>query len=196
MNLKTKLRLISSVLVLALASITNSPAGTISFNYDSAGRLSTVTLGANQSIQYTYANSGSVTQRQITIGTPNPDSDGDGLADAWEQLHFGNLSRNGAGDFDGDGFNDLSEFLAGTGPNDAGSALKILPNPILSIGSVTVEWSSVPGKTYRLQFKTALADANWTNVPGEITAAGPQTSAVDNTANGQSPRFYRVILVQ
>ncbi|HQC78796.1 MAG TPA: LamG domain-containing protein, partial [Mycobacterium sp.] len=42
------------------------------------------------------------------------DSDNDGIADWWEIQHFGNLDRDGAGDFDGDGLNDLYEFLAGT----------------------------------------------------------------------------------
>jgi hypothetical protein len=44
------------------------------------------------------------------------DTDGDGMDDAWEIAHFGNLDRDGTGDFDGDGISDLDEFLAGTDP--------------------------------------------------------------------------------
>jgi hypothetical protein len=39
------------------------------------------------------------------------DSDADGMNDAWEINAFGNLSRDGAGDFDGDGITDLDEYL-------------------------------------------------------------------------------------
>lgn len=44
------------------------------------------------------------------------DSDNDGMADAWERLHFGSLDRDGTGDFDGDGISDRDEFLNHTDP--------------------------------------------------------------------------------
>ncbi len=48
------------------------------------------------------------------------DSDGDGLSDAWELLHFGNLAAtDGTGDADSDGLNDKGEHDAGTDPNVA-----------------------------------------------------------------------------
>ncbi len=46
------------------------------------------------------------------------DSDGDGLPDAWELEHFGNLSQGPDMDFDGDGASNLAEFDAGTDPTD------------------------------------------------------------------------------
>lgn len=47
------------------------------------------------------------------------DSDGDGLADAWELFYFGNLSQDGTGDPDGDGSSNLVEFQLGTNPTFA-----------------------------------------------------------------------------
>jgi len=45
------------------------------------------------------------------------DSEPDGLADAWEILHFGDItSQNGAGDPDSDGATNLEEQAAGTNP--------------------------------------------------------------------------------
>lgn len=42
----------------------------------------------------------------------NSDTDADGLPDAWEMLHFGNLTTaNATTDWDGDGYSDLTEFL-------------------------------------------------------------------------------------
>ncbi len=46
------------------------------------------------------------------------DSDGDGMADAWEMLYFGNLTHNGSSDSDGDFYSDLDEYFAGTNPTD------------------------------------------------------------------------------
>ena len=44
------------------------------------------------------------------------DSDMDGIPDDWEIFYFGNLNRDGSGDFDADGVSDLNEFLQGTSP--------------------------------------------------------------------------------
>jgi hypothetical protein len=44
------------------------------------------------------------------------DTDNDLMPDAWEQQYFGGLTRNGAGDLDGDGIIDLQEFRNGTNP--------------------------------------------------------------------------------
>lgn len=65
----------------------------------------------------------------------NPgDTDGDGLSDAWELTHFGNLAQTGVGDPDGDGFSNAQEFVAGTAPTSAastplgrGPALRYIP---------------------------------------------------------------------
>jgi hypothetical protein len=49
------------------------------------------------------------------------DTDADGLPDSWELAHFPDLSQGPAGDPDGDGFNNLAEFNAGTDPMNAAS---------------------------------------------------------------------------
>lgn len=58
------------------------------------------------------------------------DSDGNGMDDDWEQEQFGNLDRDGAGDFDGDGVSDLDEFINRTDPKVADSTP--LPPQLLS----------------------------------------------------------------
>ncbi|HMO52373.1 MAG TPA: hypothetical protein PKE26_15800 [Kiritimatiellia bacterium] len=45
------------------------------------------------------------------------DDDSDGLPDWWEWQYFGNLNYDDEDDPDGDGFNNMSEFLGGTLPN-------------------------------------------------------------------------------
>ena len=51
------------------------------------------------------------------------DSDGDGLADDWEQANYGDLSANPGGDSDQDGPTNLEEFQRGTDPNFSESSV-------------------------------------------------------------------------
>ncbi|MDM8552168.1 DUF4114 domain-containing protein [Desulfobacterales bacterium HSG2] len=44
------------------------------------------------------------------------DKDNDGLEDDWEIQYFGDISRDGTGDYDGDGYTDRDEFSNGTDP--------------------------------------------------------------------------------
>jgi len=44
------------------------------------------------------------------------DFDGDGLADGWERKYFGNLSQDGTGDYNGDGFSNAEAFSLGFSP--------------------------------------------------------------------------------
>lgn len=170
-------------------------SGIVAFNYDLAGRLTKSEFAANKSINYTYDPAGNLLQRAITTSVVNPDSDGDGMDDAWETLYFGNKdARDGSGDFDLDGAIDVNEFLAGTIPTNSASVLKVIPPPAISVSGATIQWSSVSGKTYRLQFKNSLGDTPWTNVPGDVLANSATASKLDSTASGQDRRYYRVLL--
>ncbi|MFN0127501.1 MAG: metallophosphoesterase [Verrucomicrobiales bacterium] len=96
------------------------------------------------------------------IGTdPGPDTDGDGLRDAWESAHGLDTARtdglHGAeGDWDGDGQSNQAEQLAGTRPNDPASALTLLQTLTTESGSLDLTWSSVPGKRYGISLSQDL----------------------------------------
>lgn len=47
----------------------------------------------------------------ISGGSAPTDLDNDGMADSWETSNFGDLTRDGTGDFDGDGYTDLEEYI-------------------------------------------------------------------------------------
>lgn len=123
------------------------------------------------------------------------DSDNDGMDDDWEMAYFGTLSRDGTGDFDGDGATDLAEFKAGTDPTNDGSILRALTVTSLSDGSATVYWNAVSGRTYQVQCRDSIADANWINLPGTVVAAGSTAVKTDTTNVGKPNRFYRVVLI-
>jgi hypothetical protein len=129
----------------------------------------------------------------VRIGST--DSDGDGMDDEWEVAYFGNLARDGTGDFDGDGQTDLAEFLAGTDPTNTGSILRVVSLTSPAGGATTIYWSSVPGKSYRVQYKNEVDDANWTDLPGTVVASNTASSKEDPAPSG-THRFYRVITGQ
>ena len=122
------------------------------------------------------------------------DSDGDGLPDDWEVTYFNDLAHDGSTDSDGDGASDAAEYNAGTNPTKDASVLRALTVTSAGTEQTTVLWLAVPGKTYRVQSKDDLNAANWTDLPGEVTASGDQGSAVD-PGGAKSQRYYRVRLV-
>lgn len=121
------------------------------------------------------------------------DSDGDGLPDDWELAYFGELGRDGAGDYDGDGHTDFQEYLTGTDPTNTGDILRVMTIASLG-GDTTVLWNATPGKSYRVQVKTNLTDPGWADLPGMVTATNSSAFLVDDAAGTETQRFYRVRL--
>lgn len=129
---------------------------------------------------------------------PGVDSDGDGIADAWELQHFGNLTTaNAKSDFDGDGFTDLQEYLAGTDPKDASSYLRITASTTAPMGATNMlTWTSVPTRNYHVQESLSLSPPAWyDSALGLISPDGAFTTR--NVADSNAPiRFYRVQAVK
>lgn len=97
-------------------------------------------------------------------------------------------------DSDVDGMTDLQEALAGTDAEDAGSLLQLDP-PIPQDGSALLQFASVPGRRYQLQYKTDLnGPTPWTNLGSPITAAESLITTV-GLSNPPGTVFYRVRLV-
>ena len=123
----------------------------------------------------------------------DPDSDGDGMPDAWETAHGlnPNSAADAALDADHDGMTNLQEYLAGTDPQDPASRFT---NAITRDGGVpTVRFIARAGKGYTVQSSdtlgggwSKLADVAPQSVTGEVAVADP-------AATGQAKRFYRII---
>jgi hypothetical protein len=95
--------------------------------------LQNVTTNDEGAYQVIVSNaSGSVTSAPALLII---DSDHDGMGDSWELTYFGNLDRNGASDFDGDGNSNRREFQDGTDPTDPNSVAYRL-TVVRDLGSV------------------------------------------------------------
>jgi hypothetical protein len=95
-------------------------------------------------------------------------------------------------DDDGDGMTEADEAIAGTDAFNANSRFTV--GDLQTTGNqVTLTWSSVAGKTYRIQSSTDLG--TWNNVAGsEITATSTTTTRTIVVMPGER-QFYRVMVV-
>jgi hypothetical protein len=95
-------------------------------------------------------------------------------------------------DADNDHLNNWQEWIAGTIPTDASSALRLL-SPTPSGSGAIVTWQSVSSRTYFLERASSLAAPTpfstiFSNIPGQPGT----TSYTDTSAVGSGPFFYRI----
>ena len=83
---------------------------------------------------------------EVAVGddlTLTTDSDADGIPDYWEYEHFfNNTTVSSNSDYDGDGFLDVEEYIAGTDPMNPGSFLQIAEFLSLGGGLWRIVWDS------------------------------------------------------
>jgi hypothetical protein len=130
---------------------------------------------------------------------PGADTDGDGMPDAWEYLHIGNLTTYGTNtDADGDGSLDREEYGADTNPRDPAERLEVT-----AIGPRTpaflreVSWASQPTRFYHVEVSTNLLSGAWVDCGLGLFApdpVGPTTRAVNDA--GLGPRYFRATAVR
>jgi len=97
---------------------------------------------------------------------------------------------------------DTFTYRAGDGQTNSGLATVSITvsnqfritSIVLSNGSAVVQWTSIPGLIYQLQYQDSLGDGEWTSVSPGVTATGPTTS-LTNVVSGVSKRLYRVELL-
>jgi hypothetical protein len=134
----------------------------------------------------------------VTVSMQITDNDGDGIADAWELAHFGNLTTASAtSDFDGDGATDLNEYTSATNPRDATSFFKIVTVSYANgFTQATVAFSTDPSRRYRLEISDALGIALDVWSDSGLGAFAPEAGAV-TTKNfswaGSAKKFIRVV---
>lgn len=86
--------------------------------------------------------------------------------------------------------NNLQEFIAGTNPTNATSALKLTalnPNP----SNTVARFQSVIGSVYQLQTRDDLGSGLWSIAIDQIAGTGTNIFIADPTAP-PAKRFYRL----
>jgi uncharacterized delta-60 repeat protein len=71
-------------------------------------------------------------------------------------------------------------------------ALPVVKQPISTGTGFALNWHAIPQRTYRVEYKSSLAEERWTDLPGEVQATSHTASKMDSSA-GNGQRFYRVV---
>jgi hypothetical protein len=122
------------------------------------------------------------------------DSDADGLLDEWELTYFGSLSPTAGGDADGDGLTNLQEQNAGTNPMDGNSVLRVV-SVEYNGATVNVRFTSVAGRTYRVETSNQLTSGSWSVVVDDLPGINDVLQVTDFGSGAAGHRFYRVRLL-
>ncbi len=122
-----------------------------------------------------------------------PDTDGDGMADAWERIYWAGLGHTGNLDTDGDGASDRNEYLSGTNPTNSSSVLRITSFARGQYGvptRVDISWEGVASRQYAIHRCPDLATNDWSDYISIPAMGGPDShSAFPDTS---TTRFYRI----
>ena len=129
------------------------------------------------------------------------DSDGDGIPDSWMMQQFGHPTglasdrSRAQDDADVDGMSNLQEYLAGTGPLDMQSCLKLHVQGVdPGTGRPQFSFTAMPGIGYTLLYADNVTSGIWhklSDVPADL--ATRIITLNDPGAASVPIRFYRVV---
>jgi hypothetical protein len=136
---------------------------------------------------------GRVSGGTVDIGAYEFQSPASVMSYAWlQQYGFASDGSVDYSDSDGDLMNNWQEWIAGTGPTNSLSVLRLL-NPTNGMSGVTVSWQSVSNRTYFLERASNLGGQPpflllKTNIVGQANV----THYTDTDAIGGDALFYRI----
>jgi polygalacturonase len=202
---------------------TNSDQTVVSGNLTLGGTLNITDSGGFTNNTYTlFTYGGTLTYNGVSIGTSPAghnyaiDTSIPGQVNLnvtppltafqqWQVLYFGSTTNANAdpnADPDGDGQNNLAEFLSGTNPTNSASGLRIV-SALRQGGDVVITWTTTGGFTNAVQATAGNGSGgymtNFTDISSPIIISGSGdaiTNYVDGGGATNSPsRYYRVRLV-
>lgn len=116
------------------------------------------------------------------------DGDADAMDDAWEWDNFETLTNAPAGDLDGDGMDNISEYIAGTQATNANSRFEAATGR--AAAGYVVSWPWAAGRTYDVYRGTNLAETL------QPVAIGLTGSSYTDNVSAVSRVYYRVRVVR
>ena len=66
----------------------------------------------------------------------------------------------------------------------------------LTDNGITLHWTGIVGRTYRVQFKQTLNDPDWIDLDGDVPAETGEMLKMDTMAGASGQRYYRVLLME
>jgi hypothetical protein len=135
-----------------------------------------------------------------TAGQANPsgpmvDADHDGLADVWELANgldpqIASGTNGASADNDGDGANNLHEYIAGTNPNNAADYLHFT-RAFVENQLCKLEFNSRTGRTYGIEYVNTLGPSIvWNTLASGISGTGGSVTVSDPQID--ETRYYRL----
>ncbi len=122
----------------------------------------------------------------------NPDLDGDGLPNTWEIAYYGDpTGAVASADTDGDGEDNLSEYISGHIPTDPASffAIDSFQAPTNGGMPFIVSWESMTGRLYGVDWSSNLTNG-FTNISGFLPY--PISSYTDTVERLGPQHYYRI----
>jgi len=135
---------------------------------------------------------GAATSEVATLTVTNPDTDGDGLPDWWENAYGLNPtnSNDATLDSDGDGMSNLNEFRTATNPTNAASVFKLA---VTSLNPPRFQFVAQSNLSYSVQVSSNVTFNVWSNVSNVAAVSQVRTIVVNAAAATNSGQFYRAV---
>jgi hypothetical protein len=114
---------------------------------------------------------------------------------AWQVENFGSSTAPNSGetdDYDGDGYNNWQEFIAGTQPTNDQAYLKLDMQAASDLSETVLSWPGSAGRYYAIGYATNLLDETFVLLGSNIAAVIPNTTYTDAPPAGVERRYYRI----
>lgn len=181
--------------------------GTIKFQYGAMSGTyaygNSATIGiegpdGTEGVQYSYNQANAVSNGMVIVfdmSGSSPDTDADGLPDAFEEFYFGGTNMAGDADNDGDGMINSHELYCGTDPMEGASVFRVEGTARPTTDQFVVQWQSIPGKQYNIETCTNLISGEWTVTnPVPIVGGGGGMGTYTASVESIDQSFFRITI--
>jgi hypothetical protein len=137
---------------------------------------------------------GKTEQVDLAISAPSADSYGIGIPDAWQIEHFGFAGIDPGGDPDGDGTTNLTEYVAGTDPNDFNSVFEFSGVRLVTAEVTELKWAGAENRSYAVLRSSGLPPngTGFSVIVENLSGTPPFNTLLVTNIPSAGPYFYRL----